>query len=907
MHYLADLRLRNKLGVMLIFPLLGLIYFAYIIVPHKYDVMKDMQQLKELVIFSIKLNNNLHEIQRERGISAIYLKSGESRFAKQLNHEYQRTNEVIAEFNTYLQNTKITQYGEKFQQSLKTVNQLLATLPALREKISKRQVDEYEAVKLYTHINTEIINFITKIITISINTEILSYERSFISLINAKEKAGEERSLLGIVFSQQYFETKEFRYFIELVAEQKLYLNRNIYSYLTDKQKAIFKEKLNSPYIEETNKVRQRLYEAESDGLLQDLDPQYWFDIQTAKIDILKELEDMLSQDLFDKAEEIHHQAKNEFTNTLIIIIFSTVLTLLFIFIVTRGVTQRLKHAVDVAQAIAQGNLGHKIEITAKDETGLLLKELYSMQQQLYTRIEEDQRIANRALRINHALDSASTSVIITDKDYKIIYINTAAYQLFSENETIIHQDLPNFSADKLLHAPIDELSKDAFQQHKILDDLQSTHSMTHYLGGLTLKVVINPVINKEGERLGIVFEFANRTLEVATEEEINQVVQAASQGDYSQRIVYENKTGFFKVFSKSINQVMGANHQVLKDNVRIFSAMSKGDLTQKITHEYVGSFEQLRTDANATIDKLTEIIKTIKHTADIVTNTASEISKGNISLNQRTEEQAASLEETAASMEEMTSTVQRNAENAAQATQLAASARERAEEGGSVVGSSVKAMNDISESSKKVADIVSVIDDIAFQTNLLALNAAVEAARAGEQGRGFAVVATEVRSLAQRSAEAAKEIKALIKDSVINVEEGVKYAHKSGDTLNEIMTAVKKVSDIIAEIAAASQEQSSGIHQVNKAVTQMDEMTQQNAALVEEATAASEEMSRQASSLKDQMNFFYLGQYENTQSSSEQPSYSAPDAAKQATNPFAKAPLLASDETYNEDDWKDF
>jgi methyl-accepting chemotaxis protein len=237
----------------------------------------------------------------------------------------------------------------------------------------------------------------------------------------------------------------------------------------------------------------------------------------------------------------------------------------------------------------------------------------------------------------------------------------------------------------------------------------------------------------------------------------------------------------------------------------------------------------------------------------------AQEISSGNANLSGRTEQQSSSLEETASSMEEMTTTVKQNADNAGQANQLATAARDQAEKGGSVVGKAVRAMAGINDSSKKIADIIGVIDEIAFQTNLLALNAAVEAARAGEQGRGFAVVASEVRSLAGRSATAAKEIKDLIQDSVKKVEDGSVLVAQSGQTLEQIVSSVKKVSDIIAEIAAASREQSSGIEQVNRAVMQMDEMTQQNAALVEEASASSQAMADQARRLNEMLSRYQV------------------------------------------------
>jgi methyl-accepting chemotaxis protein len=297
-----------------------------------------------------------------------------------------------------------------------------------------------------------------------------------------------------------------------------------------------------------------------------------------------------------------------------------------------------------------------------------------------------------------------------------------------------------------------------------------------------------------------------------------------------------------------------------LSEVARVLGALARGDLTETITNEYAGTFGQLKDDSNVTVDKLTDIVRQLRDATESINTAAKEIASGNTDLSQRTEEQASSLEETASSMEELTSTVKQNAENAKQANQLAIGASEVAVKGGSVVSQVVDTMSSINESSKKIVDIISVIDGIAFQTNILALNAAVEAARAGEQGRGFAVVATEVRNLAQRSAAAAKEIKTLIGDSVEKVGTGTKLVDEAGKTMAEIVTSVKRVTDIMSEITAASQEQSAGIEQVNQAITQMDEVTQQNAALVEQAAAAAESLEEQAQNLAGAVAVFKLG-----------------------------------------------
>ncbi|MGB0126670.1 MAG: methyl-accepting chemotaxis protein [Rhodocyclaceae bacterium] len=353
--------------------------------------------------------------------------------------------------------------------------------------------------------------------------------------------------------------------------------------------------------------------------------------------------------------------------------------------------------------------------------------------------------------------------------------------------------------------------------------------------------------------------EQRNRRVTQDAQEEVARLISAAAGGDYSQRIDETGKEGFFLDLAKDLNTLSATTQSGLEDVARVLRGVADGDLSQRIDAQYQGVFGQLKDDTNATVSRLKEVVGQIKEATEAINTAAGEIAAGNSDLSGRTEEQASSLEETASSMEELNATVRQNAQNAQQANELARSANETIQCGGQTVKAVVTTMGEIQNSSRKIADIIGVIDSIAFQTNILALNAAVEAARAGPQGRGFAVVASEVRNLALRSAQAAKEIKALIAQSVEKVDGGAKLAQQAGSAMDQVVTGFHQVNALVTEIAGASREQSSGIDQVTQAVAQMDEATQQNAALVEQAAAAAESLEDQARSLAQTVSTFRL------------------------------------------------
>ncbi|MCX5724550.1 MAG: methyl-accepting chemotaxis protein, partial [Nitrospirae bacterium] len=471
-------------------------------------------------------------------------------------------------------------------------------------------------------------------------------------------------------------------------------------------------------------------------------------------------------------------------------------------------------------------------------------------------------KLAVEMARVSSGLDNTNVNVMICDRNYEVVYMNKMSAATLKKAEPLIQQGLPSFRADKVIGSCIDQYHKVPSAIRQILDNPQNLPRRSEIkVGALTLDLTASAIMNAQGEYLGNVVEWADVTAVKKALSEVDKLITTASAGQLSSRVDSAQFEGGYKALSEGINRLLDAVVAPLREAQGVLTALAANDLTQQMTGTYEGEFDQMKVSLNSAIQNLTATLATVRTTAESVSNGAEEITTGNEDLSQRTSEQAGSLEETSSAMEEMTSTVKQNADNAKQANQLAIAARDVAEKGGAVTTQAICAMEEINKSSKKIADIITVIDEIAFQTNLLALNAAVEAARAGEHGRGFAVVAAEVRNLAQRSATAAKEIKGLINESVQRVTDGSELVDQSGKTLTEIVGSVKRVTDIIAEISAASQEQASGIDQVNKSIMEMDQTTQQNAALVEEATSASQSMKEQAQELMRQVSSFQLTQ----------------------------------------------
>jgi methyl-accepting chemotaxis protein len=508
------------------------------------------------------------------------------------------------------------------------------------------------------------------------------------------------------------------------------------------------------------------------------------------------------------------------------VLLLATVINFFF----SRSIYKPILAMRDSVSAIAAGETAAIPGMNRKDELGELAQALGQVHE-----------AGVNAARIKSALDTAGTNVMIADTNGQLIYANKALLKLFKTNAAEFQRQFPNFSAESMIGAAFAELAK----SHSAAEPGQSRRAIMA-VDHLTIELVANEVSDADGSAIGTIVEWNNLTAEQEAMAEVGAVVDAATNGNFSSRVREDNKEGAVRHLASGINRICVMTESALEEFTEAMRRLADGDLTTQIDRQFAGRFAELGQGINDTMTRLSDVVATIQGTARDISTAAREISAGSSDLAKRTEEEAASLEETAATTEQLAASVKQTADSSRSATGLSAKARDVASGGGQIVQDAVAAMERIEGASRKISDIIGVIDDIAFQTNLLALNAAVEAARAGEAGKGFAVVASEVRTLAQRSGQAAKDIKGLIVSSAEQVSEGVRLVHETGKSLQDIVAASNQVAETVSMISSATAEQANGIEEMSQTVARVDEMTQQNSAMAEESAASATELLNQ-------------------------------------------------------------
>ncbi|MDO6459715.1 methyl-accepting chemotaxis protein [Granulosicoccaceae sp. 1_MG-2023] len=533
--------------------------------------------------------------------------------------------------------------------------------------------------------------------------------------------------------------------------------------------------------------------------------------------------------------------------------VFAPLLGLMLWFI-GRRISRTSASAIAFAEELQGGNLQARLHVEGDDELARLARALQSMQIRLRERIDKEAVTAAENQRIRQALDSVSAGVLVADENDRIIYLNDALRTIFERGESDIRQALPQFSAARIDGLPLPQLDG-------ILCHLEQPDTDTECVAGKRqYRSTCNPVTGSDGRRIGYVVELRERTHEARTERDIQQLLDAAKRGELNVSLKATSQPGFLRNVALGMNELVEIIGDSIDDIKRVSRSLASGALDQSITKHYAGAFGEVADNLNDTVAHLSGMAAQLRDANVQIRDTSQEMVNGNHQLSQRTDHSAAQLQHAASSLNQLAGAVSMNADSTNKTNELAQLARVSAQHGGQTMGEAIEAMNGINEASAQISKIIGVINEIAFQTNLLALNASVEAARAGEQGRGFAVVATEVRNLAQRSATAADEIKHLIENSSARVSTGQRLVNRAGDGLSEIRAAVEQVGDLVRTIADSIGEQNTTIQSVNHSVAELEVSIQQNAALAEQATAASATLQTTAKQMDRVVCFFKDG-----------------------------------------------
>ena len=535
------------------------------------------------------------------------------------------------------------------------------------------------------------------------------------------------------------------------------------------------------------------------------------------------------------------------------------------------------------AELVGRLAAGERVELEGAergDEIGALMRSLSAVA-----------KASEESMRIESAVNSSSSPLMLSNLDGEIIYTNTALVESLGKSRGYFTSNFSGLDGQNWIGVSMDKFHVTPVKQRDLLAKLEGTWRSRVSFDDREFSLVVNPLRDRDGTKTGYVVEWEERTDAVVIERELNAVIAAVAAGDFSQSVSAQDDKGFVSIAAHGVNKIVATVRDFMDELAEAVERMAAGDITQTMDRSFEGRLETMRLQFNSYILKMRSVLGEIASAGQEMRRNSAEIQTGSNSLATRAEEQAAALEETAATMEEMNSAIQQNAEGAATAMTTTAEAQRCAEHGGAVTRQAVDAMKRIEGSASQIGDIISVIDGIAFQTNLLALNAAVEAARAGEAGKGFAVVAQEVRSLAQRCADAAQDIKELIGQSSTHVNEGVGLVEATGAALEEMQGVIRRVSEVVESISAGAREQAVGVDEVSKSVCQMDQMTQANASLASESAAAAKALAGQSVNLAEQLSFFTT-EAKNTERSRAKP---APSEAASAPAPASKpssAPL---------------
>lgn len=853
LSWLQQLPVRVKLLILVATPSMATVIATQQEFATALERTAEIEQLDRLAQATIAGGELVHELQKERGMSAGFLSSAGRKFTSALPEQRKLTDQKFAAFNL-----AVTQLGDgviapEYEAGVDSALERLARLQAMRGDITALSTATKDAVAYYTGINTELLTNMFRLSHRSSDSDISRTAGVYGNFSSSKERAGIERALFSVTFNLDRFTRANELRILQLINEQDLFLTL-FRKTATDAQMQAFEQvTLHEDYVA-TQRYRDLAFERrENFGV----DSETWFATITGKINQLRALEGSLADDL----RATVRQKQADANTAVIYLVAASAAFLLVTGVIAFMIIRRMQRdlgaepglLIRFADHVAKGNDGELAQ-APEDATGVFAS-MREMQGILVSRASEEQRQARTIGQLMRSLDKISTEVIVTDPLGQVTYVNRAFTAYSAEHSACLAAGAPAFDRAKPVGATVDAL----LGEPASLDASQPQRVIERQLGERTLTLTLNLVCDEDGQHTATVIELDDITGERRVVDEVAAVIARAASGHLDARVSTDGKTGVILNLSREINNLLQVTEDVAAALAASLGALSKGDLTHTDDRTFDGTFADLTADVANTTDVLRSVVQKIQSTAGSVESASSAISEGAVNLNQRTERAAGVIECTVAQARDLADTVSGNAERTGQASGLVDTAHRAAEEGANVVERAVLAMRSISESSERIFSIIEVINEISFQTNLLALNAAVEAARAGENGRGFAVVANEVRNLASRSTAAAQEIKDIIETSSHEVASGVELVDETGQKLQEIVGGVQSVNAIFGDLAERSATQVQSIASIRSQLESLEEDTRQNAGLVAATSESTQSTMNDVRSLTELIKFFRI------------------------------------------------
>lgn len=812
---------------------------------------QQIDQFDAMAAVTVAGGNLVHELQKERGMSAGFISSQGQKFAKSLPSQRALTDEKLSLFKTAVES--LGDVGGDYQQGLTDSSERLAILESMRGRVSGLEVKTGDAVAYYTAINTDLLTNIFRLSHRATNGDISRMAVVYGNFASSKERAGIERALFAVTFNLDRFTRANELRILQLINEQDLFLTL-FRKTATAAQLSAFEQVSRHPDYIETQRYRDLAFDLRTDF---GVDSELWFETITGKINQLRSLEGSLADDLLSAVKSRQGEADSKLMlligGSAAFLIITGGFALLIIRQINRHLGAEPADLIDYAEHIADGRTDRP-ESVRRESTGIL-RSMSNMQTILVQRTEEEQRQSETIARLMRSLDKIATAVLVTDIDGVVTYANAAFNHYGEAHGDALRAQLQGFDMSDPIGSNASVLLGESVSTSAERGERVIERSVDQRI----LKLTANTVIGDDDQIAGTVIELNDITEERRVVEDVSATIAQAANGNLNARVPTEGKSGVILTLSTEINNLLEVTEDVTVALGNSLHALADGDLSYSADRNFKGAFAELVGSVGNTMQVLKSVVEKIQTTTTSVQSATAEISSGTEDLSNRTRRASGVLKDTAERVRVLADTVSSNAERTDTASSLVDEARAGAEEGGAVVDEAVAAMNSISASSHQIVTIIEVIDEISFQTNLLALNASVEAARAGEHGRGFAVVASEVRNLASRSADAAKQIKTIIQKSSEEVAGGVELVNRTGEKLHEIVAGVRSVNAIFSEISERSGAQVDSIASIRSQLDSLDADTRENTTLVAESSAATQRTMSDVTSLTELMKFFQV------------------------------------------------